>query len=276
MVRFVQTNPMTSAVSSRPLTGKTLTAWALAPAAVLAALALSVTDDANNVALFIDWNGAAASLPRAFWAGLTNVGATTGAFALLAGLLAWFPRWGAAAVLAAPLATILTHGLKEFYAHPRPPAVLAPEQIHIIGDALRTSSFPSGHALTAFVVAAVVVFGGTLQRRPQLAWLVLLAAALVAFSRVAVGAHWPQDIFAGAAAGWLCGAFGAWWSARWRFWERERGVRVLAVLLGLVSLSLYFENLGYPEGEWAQYALATLGVAGAAVAMRTGTNWSRS
>lgn len=270
MVCFVETSLMPPAISSRPPTGMTLAAWTLAPALVLAALALPLADDARNVALFIDWNGAAAALPPALWAGLTNLGATTGAFALLSGLLAWRPRWGAAALLAAPLATFLTHGMKEFYDHPRPPAVLSPEQITIVGDALRTSSFPSGHSLTAFVVAAVIFFGGTLEKRPRLAWLVLIPAAAVAFSRVAVGAHWPQDILAGAAAGWLCGAFGAWWASKWTFWNKDRGARILAGVLGLVSLSLFFENLGYPEGRWSQYALAAWGIAGAALALRNG------
>jgi membrane-associated phospholipid phosphatase len=58
-----------------------------------------------------------------------------------------------------------------------------------------TSSFPSGHAVTAFMCAAVLSKGS----RVAPAWYTL--AALVAFSRVYVRMHHTSDVVAGAALG---------------------------------------------------------------------------
>ena len=57
-------------------------------------------------------------------------------------------------------------------------------------------SFPSGHTLHAvsFTVVALSYY-------PQLAWLLIPFATLVALSRVVLGLHYPTDVLAGAAIG---------------------------------------------------------------------------
>ena len=62
------------------------------------------------------------------------------------------------------------------------------------------ASFPSGHTTTAF--AALVAIGSVYPRLRPLLW---TYALLIAASRVAVTAHYPSDVLAGAATG----AFGA-------------------------------------------------------------------
>ncbi len=248
--------------------------WIATPALLLALLAVLTIGSDANLAWFHSWNQWALAVPAFVWAGATNLGSTAGAYALLGGALAWRPRWVAAGLLALPAGALYTHGLKEFFAEPRPAAVLDPESINIIGKALLTSSFPSGHSATAFGIAATVALCSLASGQRWIAWAVLPVAGLVAFSRVAVGAHWPLDILAGGAGGWLCGAIGVWWSARWPFWQSERGVRVLAVVVALIAVALFFEDLGYPEGRWVQYALSAWGLAGAAIAFAAGRRWS--
>jgi membrane-associated phospholipid phosphatase len=68
------------------------------------------------------------------------------------------------------------------------------------------ASFPSGHAATAF--AALVAIGIVLPRARPVLW---VYALLVAASRIAVTAHYPSDVIAGAAVG----AFGALWVRDW-------------------------------------------------------------
>jgi undecaprenyl-diphosphatase len=57
-------------------------------------------------------------------------------------------------------------------------------------------SFPSGHALNAFALGAVVALA-----LPAVAVPVLAMAASIAASRVLLGLHWLSDVFAGALAG---------------------------------------------------------------------------
>ncbi|ANQ85323.1 hypothetical protein dqs_2292 [Azoarcus olearius] len=242
-----------------------LASWIAGPALVLASLALFIALDDRNVALFRVWNEAAAGwLPPALWAGITNLGATLGAFCLIAPALAWRPQWVAATLLAAPFAATFAQGLKYAYAEPRPAAVLPLDSFNVIGLPLRTDSFPSGHSTTAFVVAGVLALCTLREWRRAPALLALALACLVAYSRVAVGAHWPLDIFTGAAGGWLAAAIGVGLSDRLRFWEQPRGVRAMAGLLAVLAIAFAIEDVGYPEGVWSQYLLVAWALGGIA------------
>lgn len=76
------------------------------------------------------------------------------------------------------------------------------------------NSFPSGHAANNFAVAAVCF---AFYRR--WGWLVFLPAALVSYSRIYVGAHWPLDVavscLIGAGIGFLTVAVLEWIWRRW-------------------------------------------------------------
>jgi undecaprenyl-diphosphatase len=76
----------------------------------------------------------------------------------------------------------------------RPPTViLDPKPLMEVPT---TSSFPSGHTSTSFACAYVIS-----RLAPRLTVPVFVLAALIGFSRVYVGVHYPLDVVAGAIFG---------------------------------------------------------------------------
>jgi undecaprenyl-diphosphatase len=112
---------------------------------------------------------------------------------------------------------IFLQALKALANTPRPlryyASALATKRIaiHVVGAPLYSHSFPSGHAETAFFVATFF----TLRYGANAAWSFVLAA-MVALSRIYVGAHFGLDVLTGAALG---SAF-AW--ATVRFTDRAK------------------------------------------------------
>lgn len=66
-------------------------------------------------------------------------------------------------------------------------------------------SFPSEHALAAFSIATI--FARRYSRHRWVPWVAYGAATLVGFSRVSLQKHFPSDVFAGAALGYVISRF---------------------------------------------------------------------
>jgi membrane-associated phospholipid phosphatase len=197
------------------------------------------------------------------------------AVALLTPALWRAPRVMAAGLFATPLALLLTHVPKRLLGVPRPSLALEPGSFHQLGIVLANhNSMPSGHAITAFLVAGVVVFGSDRAGpRLRVALPLALAALLVAASRIGVGAHWPSDVLVGAALGGASGLAGAWLAGRWRGLER-RGGRLLMIGVAAAAVgSLWFNDLGYPLAVPLQRLLVGFGLFWCGVALR---QWLRA
>jgi len=170
-----------------------------------------------------------AALPDVVWMWITRLGDER----LLLVLTLLFARrrpevfW--AMIVAALFAVLYSRGIKPWVDAPRPPTVLAADQIALIGPFLRNHSFPSGHTVSVFVFAGVwFVFARAWQEK----LLLMSVAALVGLSRIALGVHWPQDILAGAFGGLLAAGLGCWLTFHWRTGLNPK------VHLGLVILPL--------------------------------------
>lgn len=115
-------------------------------------------------------------------------------------------RYSAALLLAATAGGgLLNIVLKHFFGRPRP---------HVFewGTHAMSSSFPSGHAMTATIVYTTVAYlAARLQRRVWERTLTMIVAALVILaisaSRVYLGVHYPSDVAAGMIIGIAWSAF---------------------------------------------------------------------
>jgi membrane-associated phospholipid phosphatase len=234
--------------------------------------------------LFLTLNHACALLGSSLWAGLSLLGNGWGLLAVTSPLLVLAPRLMWAWLCAAPFASLLSRGIKAWLQSPRPAAVLEAAQFHLLGEPLHRESFPSGHTVTAFAAATALYLACTDRpgRRPF--WLFGLAAA-TGLSRIAVGAHWPGDVVAGAAIGLIAGALGyAMWLRLNPAWFRPTGMAqwVLASMLAATFYTLGTEPIDFAENRVLQQglmvlvALSLLGFAGRVWRSRKGVMDPRS
>jgi len=234
------------------------------------ALALALRAGHADRLLFLAINDAAWRwLPPGLASCATLLGNGLAAAMLLAPTLLSSARRLAAALMATPIALLLSRLPKVLIDSPRPGAVLDPASIHVEGIRLAGhNSLPSGHTLTAFVVVAVLLAGdrGRPLRLPAALGVWLIGAA-VAVSRVAVGAHWPSDTLAGAALGLLAGVAGVHLEQRWQLGARRAARPLLALALLGCAAALARSDTGYPLAQPLQWALAALGAAAAALAL---------
>jgi len=130
--------------------------------------------------------------------GLTYAGSFGAIWLVLSLAIAGF-SWRRPWLLARVGATILVAEsisglLKERIGRDRPP-LNDPDPATLV-ELPHTSSFPSGHATVAFACATMLALAV-----PRLRWPLFTLAALIAFSRVYVGVHYPLDVLVGAILG---------------------------------------------------------------------------
>jgi hypothetical protein len=92
-------------------------------------------------------------------------------------------------------------------------AFLITASFYILERPLTSFAMPSGHTLTAFAVLSGIYFAIDRKHRGPFFWL-FVVAAFGGFARIALGAHWPSDVFAGAALGIFGGIIGGHFSNR--------------------------------------------------------------
>jgi membrane-associated phospholipid phosphatase len=109
-------------------------------------------------------------------------------------------RAGLVAVPALIVSGLFSRVIKIFVARPRPSAAAGALDSWWPSLDAAYNSFPSGHATSAFTLAAVLAVAA-----PSGRWLFYVLAGVIAFSRVAVDAHFVSDVVGGGLVGWATG-----------------------------------------------------------------------
>lgn len=118
--------------------------------------------------------------------------------------LYWFRDGRLWRVLAVPAVTLgVTLALRRLINRPRPYEVYRFSPL--ISREKPGQSCPSNHAVSAMIIALTALY-----LSPTVGLLALLAALLVAVSRVAVGVHWLGDIIVSVVIAVLIGFLGFW------------------------------------------------------------------
>lgn len=241
--------------------------WVLGFVALGSSLLVLQLPREREVDLFLQINRWAGNYPDAVWSSLTVLGETSVLLALLSPLLVWRPQALFAILAAVPVGGALSYGLKRYFDAPRPSSVLDFTEFSVIGPVLHKASFPSGHSITVFAAAAALVICLLGSRRmrwqvPRLtAGLIILLAIAAGVSRVAVGAHWPVDVLAGAGVGWLAGTVGAWFIFRFPdLWQTPRFRTLIGLALCATGMWLLNRPLDYPLGYFTVYVAAACSV----------------
>lgn len=153
-------------------------------------------------------------------AGLSDIGRGNAIWGFLAILIGFVHRSRWPAVVQVLFAVGLTFLITDYVAKPffnraRPFESYAESRVY--GYKPTTRSFPSGHAAGAIAGAYALV-----RLAPEGRVVFWILAALIAFSRVYLGVHYPADVLAGALLGLAVGKFVVG-GTTWRFSNRRSG-----------------------------------------------------
>lgn len=158
-------------------------------------------------------------MPALSWAG--NLGAV---WLVLLGVIAAFgKKTGRGIALAGLIGLAIglasSEIIKEITMRPSPFAALPDARMLIAAP--HSYAFPSGHATSAFAAAsgAVLAAKKLLGRVPPWGWAMLALAAVISYTRLYVGVHYPTDVAAGVLLGIACG----WIGVRLAAWREKRG-----------------------------------------------------
>jgi len=199
----------------------------------------------------------------AVWFNLTTLGDMLVLLPMLSLLLLFNVRAWAALFGAIPVSVVLSHLAKRAFEMPRPQAVIAQQDISLIGEQLMGhTSFPSGHTITIFATMIAVVC--VLLRDKKIAncyrWcgLLLTIAVVIAVSRVAVAAHWPVDLLFGAVIGTFGGISGEWLTRRFnRWWAWMKNPQYSYIHIAILVLLSFFMLKEYGDLyiSWISFVL---------------------
>lgn len=204
----------------------------------------------------------------------------------------WKKRFGAHIIILTIISAYISFMLKGFFAWERPPT-----DLWLVNES--GYSFPSTHAVTAAIVWGCLIYE---VRKKWFTISALSLIALIAFSRVYLGVHYPQDVLAGLALGalllhlyrWVIICFGPRIAA-WNTFFKGLAIALVSITLLLIQpsamaaagagllagigtgllLEPYFADFD-PRGKWYQNIIKSVLGLLLSLAIWQGFEWTLS
>lgn len=184
---------------------------------------------------------------------LTQLGDASIFLSFLILLVIYAPKFWESLLSALLVSAVLCKFLKELFSIPRPAEILNKDSFIIVGRTLDGfSSLPSGHTVTVFTILTVILFAFMPKKIIYKGiWIFLLLGFgyLIGLSRVAVGAHFPFDVFIGSVIGYCSGLLGIIITRRYKIWnwfcfKKFTPLFIIAIIACCVSVSIkiYYEK----------------------------------
>jgi membrane-associated phospholipid phosphatase len=171
----------------------------------------------------------------------THLGDTFVLLTLLTVLFVRAPTLWETLLSATIVSAIFSSCLKSLFSIPRPSVALSQNTFVIIGEELTGySSLPSGHSITIFTAVGCIILGFMPKKIiNKLVWCILLVAfgSGLAFSRVAVGAHFPLDVVIGSVIGYISALVGIFINKKFNAWQWISNKRYYPFFIALFGIS---------------------------------------
>lgn len=214
------------------------------PTFILASIFVLIKITGSNQTLFLQLNQVSLYSTKYLWAFFTLWGDALLSTIILIPFIKKRPDILWAGLIGAILCGLTINFLKNGYGVKRPTAVIPLDDFIHIGRMVKNRSFPSGHSATAFWLAGTIAFSF---RNVKVTITVLFLAVLVAFSRIAVGVHWPMDVAMGSMIGWIYGYIGHFIYGMFIKKDMIKAVRVFMILFTLLAFyTAFIYDAHYP------------------------------